>query len=103
MKNPIAKLNKLFESRIRLGIMSILSVNDHASFNAMKELMGLTDGNLAAHLRVLEESGFIHSNKQFISRKPSTYYMITSMGRRQFKNHLKALEQLSDKTNRIEI
>ncbi|RHJ84414.1 transcriptional regulator [Parabacteroides sp. AM08-6] len=94
MKNIISKLNKAFESRIRLGIMSILSVNDSADFNTMKQLMELTDGNLASHLKSLEGLGYIQSFKQFIGRKPNTSYMLTEDGRKCFKEHLDALEEL---------
>jgi len=94
MTNIISKLNKTFESRIRLGIMSILSVNESADFNTMKQLMELTDGNLASHLKALENVGYIQSTKQFIGRKPNTQYAITEEGRKQFKEHLDALESL---------
>jgi len=94
MTNIISKLNKAFESRIRLGIMSILSVNDSADFNTMKQLMELTDGNLASHLKALETVGYIRSSKQFIGRKPNTQYRITDEGRTCFKEHLDALEAL---------
>ncbi|MCD8043854.1 MAG: transcriptional regulator [Tannerellaceae bacterium] len=94
MANIIAKLNKAFESRVRLGIMSILSVNETADFNTMKQLMELTDGNLASHLKALEGLEYIQSIKQFIGRKPNTQYRITEEGRKEFKSHLDALEQL---------
>ena len=94
MKNIISKLNKYFECSIRLGIMSILSVNESADFNTMKQLMELTDGNLASHLKALETIGYIQSSKQFIGRKPNTQYMITEEGRKSFKEHLNALEEL---------
>ncbi len=94
MDNIISGLNKIFESRVRLGIMSILSVNDSADFNGMKQLMQLTDGNLASHLKALEGAGYIASAKQFVGRKPNTTYTITQEGRRQFKAHIDALEQL---------
>lgn len=94
MKNIISKLNKTFESRIRLGIMSILSVNESADFNTMKQLMDLTDGNLASHLKALENVGYIQSTKQFIGRKPNTQYRITEEGNTSFKEHLDALEDL---------
>ena len=94
MNNIISGLNKLFESRVRLGIMSILSVNESADFNGMKELMQLTDGNLASHLKALEAVGYIVSTKQFVGRKPNTTYTITEEGRRQFRAHIDALEQL---------
>ena len=94
MKNILSKLNRAFESRIRLGIMSILSVNESADFNTMKQLMELTDGNLASHLKALETLGYIQSVKQFIGRKPNTQYSITEEGRKSFKEHLNALEEL---------
>lgn len=94
MTNIIANLNKVFDSRIRLGIMSILSVNESADFNTMKNLMELTDGNLASHLKALEGIGYIQSHKQFIGRKPNTQYAITEEGRERFKEHLNALESL---------
>jgi hypothetical protein len=90
----IDNLNKIFDSRIRLGIMSILSVNDDADFNTMKELLELTDGNLASHLRTLENVGYIVAKKQFIGRKPNTKYKISTIGKTAFKEHLNALEKL---------
>jgi predicted transcriptional regulator len=72
MKHLISGLNKVFESRIRLGIMSILMVNDSFDFNSLKESLGVTDGNLASHLKTLEDNGLIEIRKQFIGRKPNT-------------------------------
>ena len=94
MKNPISKLQKVFESRIRLGIMSALMVNDTVDFNALKELLALTDGNLASHLKALEQQEIIVVSKQFIGRKPSTTYKATELGRNLFRQHLAALEEL---------
>ncbi len=94
MKEIIAGLNKNFENRIRLGIMSALMVNDALDFNALKDLLGVTDGNLASHLKALEKHELIHVNKRFIGRKPNTTYMATELGRLSFKKHLAALEQL---------
>ncbi len=94
MKGLISGLNKTFDSRIRLGIMSILSVNDAADFTTMKGLMELTDGNLATHLKALEAAGYVTSSKQFIGRKPNTSYSLTPEGRQQFKSHIDALGQL---------
>jgi len=94
MTSIISKLNKVFESRIRLGIMSILSVNDSVDFNTMKQLLEVTDGNLASHLKALENVEYIQSSKQFIGRKPNTQYAITEEGSRCFKEHLSALEGL---------
>lgn len=94
MKNPIQNLQKVFDSRIRLGIMSALMVNDSLDFNALKELLGLTDGNLASHLKALESQEIIIVSKQFIGRKPSTTYTATEAGRNLFRQHLAALEEL---------
>ena len=94
MKDLISGLNKVFESRIRLGIMSALMVNDEYDFNALKELLDLTDGNLASHLKALEQQGIIAVSKQFIGRKPNTTYQATGYGRDLFRSHLAALEEL---------
>ncbi len=90
----IEGLNKLFESRVRLGVMSALMVNDRVDFNTLKGLLGVTDGNLASHLSALEKNGFVTVDKEFVGRKPSTTYSATSLGRKEFKAHLDALEQL---------
>jgi DNA-binding HxlR family transcriptional regulator len=94
VKNPIANLQKVFESRIRLGIMSALMVNDTLDFNALKDLLELTDGNLASHLKALEQQEIILVSKQFIGRKPSTTYQATDLGKKLFRQHLAALEEL---------
>lgn len=94
MKNIIADLNKVFDNRIRLGIMSILMVNDSADFSTLKELLELTDGNLASHLKALESENVIIVRKQFIERKPNTSYLATEYGKELFKQHLEALEKL---------
>ena len=94
MKNPISNLQKVFESRIRLGIMSALMVNDTLDFNALKDLLELTDGNLASHLKALEQQEIIVVSKQFIGRKPSTTYRATDLGKNLFRQHLSALEEL---------
>ncbi len=94
MKNPIQHLNKVFDSRIRLGIMSALVVNPSVNFNELKELIEVTDGNLASHLKTLEENGFIKVEKGFIGRKTNTIYKITKSGEKAFKSHLDALEKM---------
>ncbi|RBQ02963.1 winged helix-turn-helix domain-containing protein [Pedobacter miscanthi] len=94
MKNPIADLNKIFDSRIRLGVMSMLVVNDEISFNDLKQMLELTDGNLASHLNTLEQAEFIKVHKGFIGRKTSTTYSITALGKQAFKAHLDALEKM---------
>lgn len=94
MKNPIENLNKIFDSRIRLGIMSALMVNDKINFNDLKELIQVTDGNLASHLKTLEESGYVKVEKGFIGRKTNTTYSATKTGEKAFKAHIEALEQM---------
>lgn len=94
MKNPIEHLNKIFDSRIRLGIMSALMVNNEVSFNELKELIEVTDGNLASHLKTLEEQGFVKVQKGFIGRKTNTTYQVSKAGEKAFKAHLEALEQM---------
>ncbi len=94
MKNPIENLNKIFDSRIRLGIMSALVVNPEINFNELKELIDVTDGNLASHLKTLEENAYIKVQKGFIGRKTNTTYSITRAGEKAFKQHLDALEQM---------
>jgi DNA-binding HxlR family transcriptional regulator len=97
MKDLIANLNKVFESRIRLGIMSVLMVNETYDFNSLKETLNVTDGNLASHLRALEEKGMIKVSKKFLGRKPNTSYSATESGRSDFQLHLKALENIINK------
>lgn len=93
LKISVLGLNKAFESRARLGIMSVLMVNDDADFTTLKQLLELTDGNLASHTRALEEQGYISCEKRFVGRKPNTLYRVTDKGRQAFKEHLAALEQ----------
>jgi len=90
----IDNINKLFDHRIRLGIMSILVVNDNADFNRLKELLNVTDGNLASHLKSLESVSYIEVEKSFIDRKPNTRYSATKLGKVEFKKHIEALEKL---------
>lgn len=94
MKNPIEKLNKAFENRVRLGVMSVLMVNEEMNYNDLKQLLEVTDGNLATHLKTLEESGYIKVHKGFIGRKTNTIYSLTKAGERSFKDHLEALEKM---------
>lgn len=94
MKNPLENLNKTFDNRVRLGIMSALMVNDSINFNELKELLNITDGNLASHLKALEENVFIKVEKGFIGRKTNTTYKITKPGEKAFKLHLAALEKM---------
>ncbi|HYC28707.1 MAG TPA: transcriptional regulator [Chitinophagaceae bacterium] len=92
--NPISNLNKVFDSRIRLGVMSSLMVNAEMSFNDLKQMLEVTDGNLATHLVNLEENGYIKVHKGFIGRKTNTTYSITKAGEKAFKEHIQALENM---------
>lgn len=94
MKIPFEKLDKAFENRLRLQIMSVLMVNDRYDFNSLKELLDVTDGNLASHLKALEKEEYIVVHKSFLGRKPNTTYASTEKGKAAFKQHLNALEQL---------
>jgi DNA-binding HxlR family transcriptional regulator len=90
----IDKLNKDFESRVRLGMMSVLMVNDWIDFTEMKSLLDITDGNLASHSSALEKGGYIEIKKEFVGKKPKTSYRVTNMGRAAFVSHLNSLEKL---------
>jgi DNA-binding MarR family transcriptional regulator len=94
MKNIISGLNKIFDNRIRLGIMSVLMVNDWIDFNALKEMLELTDGNLSSHIGSLEKNGYIETKKQFLGKKPKTSYRVTQNGRHEFVKHIDALEAM---------
>ena len=97
MKNIIQNINKAFDHRIRLGIMSVLIVNESADFSTLKELLGVTDGNLASHTKALELENYIAIEKQFIEKKPNTSYRATKEGRKAFQDHINALEKLIQK------
>jgi len=98
MKTIIQNINKAFDHRIRLGIMSVLMVNESADFNMLKELLGVTDGNLASHTKALEAENYIQIEKQFIGKKPNTRYIATQAGKKAFKDHIDALEKLISKS-----
>ena len=94
MKNIISNINKAFDHRVRLGIMSVLIVNEHADFTSLKELLGVTDGNIASHIKALEKKGYVTVEKSFIDRKPNTRYSATKTGRKDFQKHIDAIENL---------
>ena len=94
MKDILKDLNKAFENKVRLGIMSALVVNDYINFNTLKELLGVTDGNLASHIKSLEKSQYIRVQKEFIDRKPNTRYSATEEGKIALVKHIRAIEQL---------
>ncbi len=86
--------DKVFENRIRLQVMSVLMANEEYDFSSLKDLLELTDGNLASNLKTLEKEGYISVEKSFVDRKPNTRYKRTEKGKKAFENHVKALENL---------
>jgi DNA-binding HxlR family transcriptional regulator len=94
VRRELNGLHKAFESRVRLGIMSALAVNDTLDFNSLKEYLDVTDGNLASHFKALEKEEFIGIRKSFIGKKPNTQYYLTKEGKKAFADHLKALERI---------
>jgi DNA-binding MarR family transcriptional regulator len=99
VKNVISGLNKAFESRVRLGIMSILMVNQAADFITLKQQLNVTDGNIASHINALEKLQYLEVIKQFIGKKPNTSYKATKSGKKAFIEHLDALEKLIKVSN----
>jgi DNA-binding MarR family transcriptional regulator len=94
MKNILENINKVFESRIRLGLMSLLMVRQSLDFNSIKELLQLSDGNLASHISALEKAEYITITKEFVGKKTKTSYSATTIGKQAFKDHIDALENL---------
>jgi DNA-binding MarR family transcriptional regulator len=88
------KLDRLVHERLRLGILSALSVNDSLTFNELKKLLDTTDGNLSVHARKLEEAGYVSCHKSFEGRLPRTDYKLTSGGRRALERYLDHMEAL---------
>lgn len=95
--NIAQSLNKNFESRVRLGIMAILMVNQWVSYKEMKLQLNLTDGNLASHIAALEKARYIEIKKEFLNKKPHTSYTATHLGKEAFTKHLAILEQFINK------
>ncbi|MBX2965720.1 MAG: transcriptional regulator [Cyclobacteriaceae bacterium] len=94
MKNPFEQLDRVLEHRVRLQIMSVLVANDSYDFNSLKDVLNITDGNLASNLKALEKEKYLSVSKSFVNRKPNTKYKATEKGKNAFKKHLDALEEL---------
>ena len=88
------QLNKAFDSRVRVGLMSILIVNNWVSYKEIKNLLDVTDGNLASHIQALEKISFLEIKKQFIGKKPLTTFKVTNIGKKAFMEHINGLEKL---------
>ncbi len=94
MKNPFDNLDKVLEHSARLQIVSVLMANESSDFNSIKELLSLTDGSLATHIKALEREKYVTVLKTFVDRKPNTRYKATERGRTAFKKHLEAMEEV---------
>jgi DNA-binding MarR family transcriptional regulator len=88
------KLDRLIHERLRLGILSALSVNESLTFNELKKLLETTDGNLSVHARKLEEAGYVSCTKSFEGRMPRSDYKLTAGGRRAMERYLDHMEAL---------
>ena len=88
------RLDNLLQHKVRLGACVLLADADRMSFSRLKELLGATDGNLSVHMRRLEDAGYVHIHKQFVNRKPVSWYNLTARGRRALQSHLGALQTL---------
>ncbi|MCE2433132.1 MAG: transcriptional regulator [Candidatus Latescibacteria bacterium] len=90
--DSLAQLDKLLEHRSRLGACVLLADTDAMTFTSLKQLLKETDGNMGAHLRKLEDMGYVDIDKRFENRKPVTWYSLTEKGRRSLTTHLNALQ-----------
>jgi DNA-binding HxlR family transcriptional regulator len=94
------KFDRLVYERVRLGIMSALAVNEQLSFNELKALFAVSDGNLSAHARKLEEAGYIVCSKFFAGRRPKSEYRLTPVGRKALHRYLEHIEAVIRATRR---
>jgi DNA-binding MarR family transcriptional regulator len=95
-----SKFDRLVYERVRLGIMSALAVNEQLTFNELKSLFAVSDGNLSAHARKLEEAGYLECNKSFEGRRPKSEYRITPAGRKALHRYLEHIEAVIKATRR---
>ena len=94
MKDMLKNMNKAFDSRVRIAIMSLLLANEWVDFNSIKETLGITDGNLASHTTSLERKRYIEVTKKFVGKRPNTSYKATELGKIAFFNYVACLRQL---------
>ncbi len=87
------EIDILLHSRIRLAIISFLSGCDRSDFTTIKKAVGASDGNLTTHLRKLEDAGYVLMKKEFLGRKPITYYKLSKQGLEAFKAYIKNLQE----------
>lgn len=95
-----ARFDRLVYERVRLGIMSALAVNERLTFNELKSLFGVSDGNLSAHARKLEEAGYVQCTKSFEARRPRSEYRLTPVGRKALQRYLEHIEAVIKATRR---
>ena len=93
-QNPVASVDETIHARVRLGAMAILAAEGPRDFVALRRALGVTDGNLATHLRVLEEAGYVAVRKEFVGRRPRTTYTATEKGRSALAEYARAMERL---------
>ena len=90
----VVKLDAVIHERVRLAIISALAVNEELSFNELKKLLEITDGNLSVHARKLEDAGYVKCSKSFVGRQPRTTFRLTAAGRRALEDYLKQMESV---------
>lgn len=94
MKDIIEQMDRAFESRVRIGIMTMLLLQEWVDFSALRDTMGVTDGNLASHTTLLEERNYLEVRKQFIGKRPNTAYRATTPGKQAFIRYVNAFKEL---------
>lgn len=94
VEHALPNLDRIIHERMRLGILSVLAVNDTLTFNELKKLLQTTDGNLSVHARRLEEANYLECTKSFEGRMPKTEYRLTAAGRKAFERYLDHMEAL---------
>ena len=100
MKDELARLDRLLEHRLRLALVVLLTRYERLSFSRIKTLTEETDGNLGANLRKLEDAGYLAVTKEFVDRRPVSWYSITPAGRRALRTHLDGLGRLIEQAGR---
>jgi DNA-binding HxlR family transcriptional regulator len=98
--NEDAGFDRLIYERVRLGIMSALAMNEQLTFNELKSLFDVSDGNLSAHARKLEEAGYVVCTKSFEGRRPKSEYRITQVGKKALLRYLEHIEAVIKATRR---
>ena len=95
---PFLQLDRVIHEKVRLAIMSLLAASPQLSFTEMRDTLNMTDGNLTAHMRTLQEAGYVSVTKEFQGRRPLTTYSLTAQGRKAFATYINLLEQIVQQT-----